>query len=450
MLWSDIREGDGALLSLAAGTDSLGNEIVVAGGYFRTDDTGRDLRILCYDSADGRVRWEVREEKALPNMMTEPIISIDSAGDVLVGWEISAARLGANKVVSKYAGIDGQLLWDWSLENSDSGSSMTAIPVASESGALWVSGIRKISGEYRRFVAALDMKTGVSLWQDDLNVARDGLDRPAQIQHLKDGGAMVVIPPPRVEGKLPWIIQHRSGVDGGVLWQHEIPWDNGRSWRGVEWIMDQANGQLVIACRGTSGQEHVDIAALDLTSGAERWHVRDNNIGKVRRFVETVTLGQNGGIELWGGQITEIAYTKWWRWRMDHGIPYPERYESMIYQPMRVTLSPIDGSIRSSEVSVRPGEQVKARLARPGKFTEVLILQEFFDPWKARRGLPEVNNWRAEVISPQFQLFVPIREPEGTMTSSEFPDHVALTPSGRLVIGGCPVKDQRQWQIRVW
>ncbi len=58
------------LLSLAAGTDSLGNEIVVAGGYFRTDDSGRDLRILCYDSADGGVRWEARENKTLTNMIT--------------------------------------------------------------------------------------------------------------------------------------------------------------------------------------------------------------------------------------------------------------------------------------------------------------------------------------------------------------------------------------------
>jgi len=449
LLWSDIREGDGSVLSLAAGKDSRGNEIVVAGGYFRTDGSGRDLRILCYDAADGRVRWETREDKALPNMMTEPIISIDSAGDVLVGWEIAAARFGANKVVSKYAGIDGHLLWNWSLDNTDSGSSLTAIPLASESGALWVSGIRKISGEYRRFVAALDMKTGVLLWEDDLNVARDGFDRPAEIQHLKNGGAMVVIPPPCVEGKLPWIIQNRSGVDGGVRWQHEILWDDGRFCR-VEWLMDQANDQMVIAWNSkTSGQEHVHIAALNLTTGAERWHVRDINIGELR-YVESVTLGQDGGIELWGGKMTLIVYTKWWRWRINDGIPSPERLENMTDQPLRVTLSPMDGSIRKSKVFARPEERVKARLGRPGEATEVLILQEFCGDLSAMFGEPEVNTWRAKVITPQFRLVVPIREPEGTMTSLDFPDHAVLTPSGRLVIGGCPAKDQRQWQIRVW
>lgn len=449
LLWSDIREGDGSVLSLAAGKDSRGNEIVVAGGYFRTDGSGRDLRILCYDAADGWVRWETREDKALPNMMTEPIISIDSAGDVLVGWESAAARFGANKVVSKYAEIDGHLLWDWSLDNTDSGSSLTAIPVASESGALWVSGIRKISGEYRRFVAALDTKTGVLLWQDELNAARDGFDRPAEIQHLKDGGVMVVIPPPRVEGKLPWIIQHRSGVDGGIRWQHEILWDDGRSWRGVEWVIDQARGQMVIAWN-SSTREQVDISALDLTSGAERWHVRSIKTGDLGRYIESVTLGQNGDIELWGSKMLLTVYTKWWRWRINDGIPSPERLENMTDQPQRVTLSPKDGSIRKSKVFARPGERVKARLSRPGESTEVLILQEFCGDLSAMFGEPEVNTWRAEVITPQFRLVVPIRQPEGTMTSSEFPDHVVLTPSGRLVIGGCPAKDQRQWQIRVW
>lgn len=321
LLWSDIREGDGAVLSLAAGKDAAGNEIVVAGGYFRTDASGRDLRVLCYDAADGRVRWEAREDKALPNMMADPIIAMDPAGDVLVGWETAAARLGANKAVSKYAGADGHLLWDWNLQNADSGTSMTAIPVPNQSGVLWVSGIRKISGEHRRFVAALNSQTGAPLWEDDLNTARDGVDRPAQIHHLKQGGAMVVIPPRGGEGKFPWIVQHRSAADGGVRWRHEILRDNDRSLQSLEWLVDEAIGQIVISWNSvTAGRMHFDFAALDLTTVAARWHVRDIvPADDFRSGVEAVTSGQNGGIELWGRRVKTIIHTKWWSWRMEHG-----------------------------------------------------------------------------------------------------------------------------------
>jgi len=85
---------------------------LAAGGYFRADDSGRDLRILCYDAPDGRIRWELREDKAPPNHITiKLIISIDPAGDVLVGGQTDEARPGVSKTVSKYTGIDGHLLW---------------------------------------------------------------------------------------------------------------------------------------------------------------------------------------------------------------------------------------------------------------------------------------------------------------------------------------------------
>lgn len=152
LLWSDVRQGDSALLSLATGRNPAGKETLVAAGYFRTDASGHDLRVLCYDAADGRLRWEARE----------------------------------NKVVSKYVGSNGHLLWDWSLESRDTGTSMTAISLPrSGSGALWVSGIRKTAAEHRRFIAELNPKTGTPLWESDLNTARDGFDRLARIHHLK-------------------------------------------------------------------------------------------------------------------------------------------------------------------------------------------------------------------------------------------------------------------------
>lgn len=440
------------MLSLAAGKDPSGNEIVVAGGYFRSDASGRDLRVRCYDSADGRVRWEARENKALPNMMTDPIVAIDPAGDVLVGWETAAARLDANKAVSKYSGTDGRPLWSWSLENSDRGTSMTAIPVPSPTGALWVSGIRKVSGEHRRFVAALNPKTGALLWEDDLDAARDGFDRPAHIQHLKAGGAIVVIPPRGGEGKFPWIIQHRPSADGKVRWQHEIIRDNDRSLQGLGWLIDEGKGQIVVTWNFvTAGRMHFEIAARDLTTGNERWHVRDIIAADdFRSGVEAVTRGRNGGIELWGRQVREIVHTKWWRWRMDHGIPYPEQDVEIIEQPVRVTLSPTDGAFIQQELLARPQERVMARLARPGTSAEMMILCHFDHQELSHSDQPRRNPWRAAAITHGSWPGVLRRPPAGPVAALDFPNHAALTPSGRLVIGGDPAKNKRQWQIRVW
>ncbi len=454
LLWSDVRQGDGALLSLATGRNPAGKEIIVAVGYFRTDASGHDLRVLCYDAADGRVRWEARENKALPNMMTDPIIAIDPAGDVLVGWETAAARAGANKVVSKYAGSNGHLLWDWSLESRDTGTSMTAIPLPSPSGsgALWVSGIRKTSGEHRRFIAELNPKTGTPLWESDLNTARDGFDRPARIHHLKQGGAIVVSPPRGGEGKFPWIIQYRSSVDGDIRWQHEIVRDNDRSLQGLEWLVDETKGQIVISWNSvTGGRMHFDFEALELTTSSRRWHVRD--IIPVDDFisgVEAVTSGPNGGIQIWGRHVKTIIHTKWWRWRMDHGIPYPEQDTEVIEQPLRVTLSPSDGSVRNRELLGRPRERVMTRLAGPGGSADVMILRLFDRGRSNHSDRSRLAPWRAQKIPNELWPETPRREPSGAKSTLDFPNQVSLTPSGSLVIGGDPAEEKREWQIRVW
>ena len=216
----------------------------------------------------------------------------------------------------------------------------------------------------------------------------------------------------------------------------------------------------------TSRQRHADITAFDLTSGAERWHIRDiipdMSIGQYgpnqahrSRYgygygygYGSVTLGKNGGIFFWGIHRKKITYTQWWRWRMDHGIPRPKQDSEYTEQPLRVTLSPIDGSVRSSELFARPREQVIASLARPGKSPDVLIIREFYD--RKPSNQPDLVPWRAEVITHQSRLLFSSRVPAGMITTNDVPEHAALTPSGRLVIGGDSAEDKRQWQIRVW
>jgi hypothetical protein len=329
---------------------------------------------------------------------------------------------------------------------------MTAIPVPSESGALWVSGIRKISGEHRRFIAALDPQTGTQLWENDLNPARDGFDRPAQIRHLNQGGAMVITPPPGGEGKFPWIIEHRSSVNGDVLWQREIMRDNDRSLQRVQWLVDETHRQIVICWNSVSaGRMHFDFAALDLTTGAGRWHVRDIvSADDFASGVEALTLGQDGGIELWGRQVKSIIHTQWWRWRMDQGIPYPQQDSEMIEQPLRATLSPTDGSIKNRELLGRPKERITARLARPGGSAEVLILCLLDHRDSRVSDKSRLNPWRAEAILHEFWPGIARRDPAGARSTLDFPSHGTLTPAGGLVLGGDPAEDKRQWQIRVW
>lgn len=164
-----------------------------------------------------------------------------------------------------------------------------------------------------------------------------------------------------------------------------------------------------------------------------------------------MTLGKTGGIELWGCHIEEIVHTKWWRWRVEDGIPYPEREVETIEQPMRVTLSPTDGSVLKRELLADPKDRIMARLARPGASPEVLILSHFDHRELNPSDPPRLNPWRAETISHQSWPGVPRRgKPAGPMATLDFPNHSALTPSGRLVIGGDPAENKRQWQIRVW
>jgi hypothetical protein len=194
-----------------------------------------------------------------------------------------------------------------------------------------------------------------------------------------------------------------------------------------------------------------DIAALDLASGRDQWHVRDifaaDDFGS---GVEAVTLGNDGGIELWGRCVKEVIHTKWWRWRMDHGIPYPEQDCEVIEQPLRVTLSPTDGSVVKSELLARPKERIVARLSKPGASPGVLILCLVDHRESSHSDRPRTLPWRVDAITHDSWPALLRRAPAGGMAALDFPNHAALTPSGRFVIGGDPAEDKRQWQVRAW
>lgn len=452
--WTDIRKGDGAVLSLAAGRAPAGNEIIVAAGYCRTDDSGRDLRIVCYDADDGRVRWETREDKALPNMMIHPVLAIDSAGDVLAGWETAAAREGGNKALSKYSGADGRLRWEWVVESATRGAGIVGVPATGGKGILWVSGIRRVSAdEYHRFVAALDPETGATLWQEELNPARDADDRIAQVHHLDDGGAVLLVPPLKHERSFPWFVQKRS-AGCGLEWQYEILRDNDRNLQPVGWVVDETRSQVILVWNHVAaGRMRFETVALDLRAGGERWSIADQiSPEDFAGGVRDVTHGADGSIEYWGIRVDHVARTKWWRWRMDHGIPYPETETYPVERPVRVAVSPVDGSAIDRKPIAKSGERVVCLLANSAQApVEVVILRTFDHHSPIILNEPQVEPWRAATVGPKSWRQILLREPGGPAAYPDFPEHAALTPSGRLVVAGDPEdRKKRQWQLRVW
>lgn len=439
--WVDIRKGDGSILSISTGRDPDGNEIIVAAGYCRTDDTGRDLRLVCYDANNGHVRWEVQEKQTLPLMLIHPSVTMDSAGDVLAGCDMAALQRGDNTVVSKYSGRNGHLLWDWKVNCTSEDTFMNAIPSTSQADRLWVSGIHESRWGYRRFVASLDPDTGVALWQHDLNRARDGFDRPARIHPLRDGGAVVAIPPLGGEGEIRWLFQHLS-KNGSLVWEREIL-DISDLSGCLPLLVDETQGLTILAWISLTGGVEYHFAALDLSTGDERWHIQPH----LPCGVEAITSGRDGGIELWTADETKAVHTKWWRWKMDHGIPRPLQEVERITPPLRITLSPSDGSFIKRERILRQNERVAAWLTKPGSESVKSVIPCAFQNLAKPTKQP---SWRVVDIDARSLLGFLSRQPGGNAACDAFPEHAALTPSGHLLITGDPAEHKFQWQIRVW
>ncbi len=444
--WADIRKGDGSILSIATGRDPDGNEIIVAGGYCRTDDTGRDLRVVCYDASNGHVRWEVREKQALPNMLIHPIVSIDPSGDVLIGWQFRRAQIGENKAVSKYSGCDGHLLWEWKVENTDEDAYLTATPMPPTTGALWVSAIKGNPVENQRFIASLDPNTGTAFWQQDLPTPSYRTDRTATIHPLRDGGAILALPFAINADNFSWRIQHRA-KNGDLEWEHLIVhYQSDPFIRNVvePLLVEETRTQVVVSWMSPAGGQEHHYAALDLATGDERWHSLHMHSFNVDAF----TTGSDGGIELWGLHSKEITRTKWWRWKMDHGVPRPLQKAERVISPLRITLSPSDGSVVKRELLTSGNERVVAQLTDPTTEKIKVVILRPGDSYLAD-PLPR-SPWRAIKIDSNSPFDFFSRQPGGKVACRAFPEHAALTPSGHLVIAGDPAEEKREWQIRVW
>ncbi len=446
-IWVDEQEGDGAVLALASGRAPGGPEFVVAGGYYRKDGSGRDLCIVSLRSEDGKRLWEERYDRALPNMSKSPLLAVDTTGDVFVGWDYWAVGSGSHPVIEKLAGSDGRPLWRWTTLSGGNQSGLVAEPVPDKQGRIWISGIRKISGDqYQRFIALLTSSDGSSIWNVSVNEAEDANDRRASIHPLEGGDAAVIAAPRSGERSFPWLIQRFVATDGRVIWERRVLRENERGLPILRWIVDEENRQIVVFWSTVSrGRMEIEVVSFDLTDGKERWRSSESFAGMYNGGLTEMTLGGSNTIQLWGRHADEEVITRWWRWHYEEGMWFPEREVIRFERPLCVTISGVNGKIQSKDWLGRRDERINAVLPGPSKRNGIaLILRDM-------EGHKKVAPWRTLWQNDTVEAGTGKRpQPRGEGSTLHFPRHVILTAHGRIVIAVSEDEDTRKWQITVW
>lgn len=444
--WSDQRPGEGMILALATGNDPTGIETLVAGGYHRSDGSGRDLRIVCFDAAQGKVRWESREDRALPNASKIPALTMDAQGDVLVGWDYWSVGSGRYPVIAKHSGSDGRRIWEWSAVAAGGQSGHLAVPVPDVLGRVWAAGIQQTAGgRYQRFLALLDSRDGAPRWENALNTAQDANDRRATVEPLQGGDAFVVAPPEGGEGNSPWILQRVSGENGRSIWRRDLLRADDRVLPGLHWVIDQGRSQVIVFWGVVrAGKMDARIVTYDLRSGEERWSA-PVAIDELLHGMTKAVLTEAGEIVAWSRHVYEVTRYKWWRWRYEEGLWLPEVENTRREQPLRTVFSGRDGSLLRHDLIARADERITAELPHAdAKESAAIFLRSMsgkkpLEPWRVGRSAADGT------IRPTF-----VRRPSGLRAALDFPRCAVVTPGGRLAIGNDPAGDQRIWRITVW
>jgi outer membrane protein assembly factor BamB len=425
----------------------MGTEVIVAGGYHRSDASGHDLRIVCFNAADSTVLWETREDRALPNMSKVPALAMDADGNVLVGWDYWAVGSGNHTVVTKLAGSDGRKLWEWKAQAAGQQSGHLAVPIPDAQGRVWVAGIQQVAGgEYRRFLGLLDTGDGATRWQSSLNSARDANDRRAAVYPLSGGDALVIAPPQGGEGLSPWLIRRISGANGATVWHREFTRDNDRNLPNLSWVIDERRTQFVALVSQVGSKAQLTRIAYDLLTGAERWQTVDSEAGELQGGITAATLSNNGDIIVWSRNTHEATHRKWWRWHREDGFWFPETTTTQHEQPLRITVSGHNGALLKRDLIARKDERIQAIVIpaagqnQGAMFLRSMIKKEQFEPW---RVVWLTDGGRA--ITREF-----VRRPGGPGAKLWFPRLAVVTPSGRIAIAGDPSEEKPGWQITAW
>jgi outer membrane protein assembly factor BamB len=443
--WVNSVPGDGEVLSITSGKAPDGTEVVLAGGYYHSDQSSDDLHVISLDARNGHVRWNEPFQGALPNMSKSPILTNDAKGDVVVAWNYWANPLTSHPIISKLSGVDGRIVWERQAEAGQTLAAKLGAPIPDGMGRIWIPGIQQgQSGHWNRVLGLLDARDGSSHWetvtQKIAHISTNPDPEPGHVFPLNDGDALSIQSPYEDNGwgKTPGSMQRISGKDGTALWEIANPWI-GDSVSDEIPLVDEAHQQVVIFSNSVPQRgQSSNLISYDLLTGKERWRFVDE-AGASSGMFRAASLDDAGNLVLWrsfGEQIFPNRLAMLVPWPL-----FPSNEVLNRVRSVREVFSSVDGTRLQSQTFANSSERVQAILSLPGSNkADALILRD----WNEK---DQILPWKA--IFPNRYLWqnVLARLPGGPEASLQFPSQAALTPSGKLVIAGPFGKETRRWEI---
>ncbi len=448
--WTHEPAGKGMVCSIVSAVTPDGRELVVAGGYFKTDSSGNDLRVIAFEALTGQIVWEQREPRTMDSYLNlEPRLGFDQDGHLLQGCEAAAVGPGLQRSITKRSIVDGSELWSWAAESlgdrpASTGYGHVALPAGASRSHVWISGIRsRESRDYERFIALLDSKTGQQQWFVSCNAAEAFFDRKAVVHPLHTRDAIVVAPPLHHERSFPWIFQRLDESTGAVQWKREMLRDNERNLAEPLHLVDEAHNQLLIFWRTVSGGRwQSEVISLDLTTGVERWRNPSDFSEVLSGGIVGASLDKQTNCVLWGSEESRSTKVNWLKWDRDPElpIPLPESHELRHVRPIGITFSSLDGSTMNKEVLSRNDESPthlvwdSASPAPRAMFVRTMIKREQLEPWGSIRldGLSTLPT------------------ASGTAAKLDYPRTATVTQSGHIITTGDPTETEVKWIIKAW
>jgi outer membrane protein assembly factor BamB len=449
-IWTHQFPGKGMIYSVAATKRNDGLEVVVAGGYAVTDNSGSDLRIVAFAADTGHKLWEQREKGSIaPYMNREPLVSFDADGNVLCGAELAAVGQGFERSLTKLSIKDGKELWRWSAESlgdryPSTGYGHMARAAGLSRGYIWVSGIRSLAERtYERFLALLDSKDGRQMWFTSLNAADDGFDRPAEVHPLPAKDAFLVIPPRHHERSYPWLLERIDETTGTTEWRRELIRDNERNLTEPFFLVDEHHDEaLVFWHQVVSGSWQSEVIAFSLTDGRELRRVKSDYPKHFSGGMRGASMTAKGEITLYGAEEWTESKANWLKWDKDPElpIPLPEMNSLRHVRPLAVTISPTDGRILSKTRLSDRDEAPTQLLYEPASqearvmFVRTMITRSQLESWRSIRLGTATHGPQAN----------------GLESKNDYPRVATITPSGKIITTGDPSEKEVIWRIEAW
>jgi fibronectin-binding autotransporter adhesin len=170
---SEMRDGAAVAVAVQKSTTSDGAVAVFATGYTSNASINRDIYTAKYDPVTGLKQWEVIFNGAANGHDEGRAIVVDGNGDVVITGYTSNSSTNTDAYVAKYAGADGQLLWQKIYAGAGNG----------------IDGGNSVAVDSANHVAVAGYGTAASGAALDIWAARYTASGGVTFERLYDGGA---------------------------------------------------------------------------------------------------------------------------------------------------------------------------------------------------------------------------------------------------------------------